>query len=125
MDITPLIIGEKNVIKRYGNGKLILTNDAIYDDHIILFPDKVYPWDISNAQNISGASLAPLFEHSQACELLLIGCGQVHMPVPSDLYLGLKKRSIALEMMNTGAACRTYNVLLSEGRDVAAALLLV
>ena len=54
---------------------------------------------------------------------LLLGCGARMMPVSPTLRQALKSVGISLEAMDTGAACRTYNVLLAEDRRVAAALL--
>ena len=56
-------------------------------------------------------------------EFLVLGCGPRAMFVASDLRAVLKARSLALEVLDTGSACRTYNVLLAENRRVAAALI--
>ncbi|MGH6796969.1 MAG: MTH938/NDUFAF3 family protein, partial [Roseiarcus sp.] len=56
-------------------------------------------------------------------EILLLGCGPRMAPVPPALRQGLRVAGIVVDAMDTGAACRTYNVLLSEDRRVAAALL--
>ena len=61
--------------------------------------------------------------HNDRIELLLLGCGRRMAPPPSGLRQALRQAGIVLEVMDTGAACRTYNVLLSEERRVAAALL--
>jgi uncharacterized protein len=54
---------------------------------------------------------------------LLLGTGRRLQPPPAGLRAALKQAGIALEPMDSGAACRTYNVLMAEGRLVAAALL--
>ena len=56
-------------------------------------------------------------------ELLLIGCGARFAMVGPDVRRALKKEQISIESMDTGAACRTYNVLLGEDRRVGAALI--
>ena len=58
-------------------------------------------------------------------DLLLLGCGAAMRPVAPALRAALRKAGIAVEPMDTGAACRTFNVLLAEGRRVAAALVAV
>ena len=58
-------------------------------------------------------------------EVLLLGCGARQRFLPADLCLQLAQRGISVELMNTGAACRTYNVLLGDERNVAAALLMI
>ena len=56
-------------------------------------------------------------------ELLVLGCGARSIFVPPDLRPALKGAGMALEVVDTGSACRIYNVLLAEGRRVAAALI--
>lgn len=58
-------------------------------------------------------------------EVLLLGCGARQRFFPADLRLLLAQRGINVELMNTGAACRTYNILLGDERNVAAALLMI
>ena len=55
-------------------------------------------------------------------ELLLVGTGQHSRALPVETITALRTRKIRFEIMDTGAACRTYNVLANEGRSVAAAL---
>jgi uncharacterized protein len=71
---------------------------------------------------ISAEGLAPVIEHG-GVELLLIGLGKRGAPVAPTLRAALKAHGIGVEAMDTGAACRTYSVLLAEDRLVAAALL--
>jgi len=54
-----------------------------------------------------------------------LGCGNEFFPIPDTLREDLQKLGIVLEWMDTGAACRTFNVLLVEERPVAAALIAV
>lgn len=58
-------------------------------------------------------------------EILLVGCGKRLVPLAPALKAALRERGIGADPMDTGAACRTYNVLMAEGRRVAAALLAV
>lgn len=58
-------------------------------------------------------------------DVLIIGCGPAFQPPPKALKDGLKDWGVVLEWMDTGAACRTFNVLLSEDRACAAALIAV
>ncbi len=84
-----------------------------------MFPDRTLEWTAA-AVTIEG--LAPVVEQG-GVELLLLGLGRRMVPVAAVLRAALKARGIAIEAMDTGAACRTYNVLLAEDRRVAAALL--
>ncbi len=68
-------------------------------------------------------SLSPVLTADPAVEILLIGCGPRLVPVPGDLRSALRARGIGCDAMDTGAACRTFNILLAESRRVAAALI--
>jgi uncharacterized protein len=70
-------------------------------------------------------SLAPIMAAEPRPAVLLLGCGKGMSVVPRDVKAALRQAGIVVEPMDTGAACRTYNVLLTEGRDVAAALIAV
>ncbi|HET6224238.1 MAG TPA: Mth938-like domain-containing protein, partial [Dongiaceae bacterium] len=58
-------------------------------------------------------------------DLLLVGCGARMAPLPPALRQALRQIGVVMEPMDTGAACRTYNVLMAEGRRVCAALIAV
>jgi len=124
MDVTPLIPQGKRIIKKYGNGSF-LVNDDYYKGNIIVSPDSVIPWQINNNTEISFDSLKSLTNQTNKIDILLIGCGNEHIKAPKELIIEFMKLGISAEMMTTGAACRTYNVLLSEERRVAAALIAV
>jgi len=66
---------------------------------------------------------APLLALSEAVDVLFIGTGAELAHIPSDLRSTLERAGIGVEIMNSPAACRTYNVLLSEGRRIALALI--
>lgn len=123
MDITPAIPENKNVIKGYGEKSFKINEDS-HGGSVILLPDDVKPWNVTKADEISLDSLRHISENYNI-EILLIGCGENHIPMPSEIQLHFSKKNIGVEIMTTGAACRTYNVLLAEGREVAAALLAV
>ena len=93
---------------------------------ILALPSGVSIWDAALPADISAAALAALFaEPRGAVELLLLGTGMDAAPQPDALRWRLRDAGIQLEVMQTGAAARTYNILLSENRRVAAALLAV
>ena len=72
--------------------------------------------------DVTWESLAPVIEHG-GVEILLLGLGRSMSAGPPALRTALRAAGIALEPMDTGAACRTYNVLVAEDRRVAAALI--
>jgi uncharacterized protein len=65
----------------------------------------------------------PLLDLAQQVDVLFIGTGDEISHIPTDLRNTLEQTGLGVEVMNSPAACRTYNILLSEGRRVAAALI--
>ena len=74
---------------------------------------------------VNEGSLAPLMAAGRHVDLLLLGCGARPAAISLQLRQTLRQAGIVVETMGTGAACRTYNVLLAEGRHVAAALIAI
>lgn len=122
MDITPLIPEGQKVIQRYGAGKFCI-NDIEYDTPLILFSAQVIAWQGNQDVDYKQA-IEILSHHGDAVEVVLFGVGkEVQSLLPEKAKRSLKDMGMACDIMNTGAACRTYNVLLAEGRKVAAVLL--
>ena len=92
-----------------------------------MFPDKVAAWNVAEAAELSAGSLEAVSAAGRAgtVELLLIGTGARMTRVDRALRQALRADGVVIEPMDTGAACRTYNVLMAEGRRVAAALIAV
>jgi uncharacterized protein len=118
MDLTPLVQPGQQFIERYGPTGFRVSG-IVYLGPVLVFPDRTVAWAEAT---ISEVALAPVVEHG-GVELLLIGLGRRMAPVGPGIRTALRARGITIEAMETGAACRTYNVLLGEDRRVAAALL--
>ena len=121
MDVTPLIPADRQVIDSYG-AQSFHVSGAGYGGAILVFPDATVPWPVNVLSDVTAESLRPVIEHG-GVEILLLGCGRRMQLAPPALRQALRQAGIVLEIMDTGAACRTYNVLLAEERRVAAALL--
>ena len=129
VDITPLLPGGRQVVESYGGGGFRVSGQRL-EGSILVLPDRSLAWPVARFAEITLQSLAPLFQPAPAtgelrAELLLIGCGTRLQLLPGELRRALRVQGIVCEAMDTGAACRTYNVLLAEGRAVAAALVAV
>ena len=123
-DITPQVPQGRQLIQGYGGGGFRIAG-AAYASSVIVMPDQTLPWQVTSFDDISITGLAPLMHGNTGVEVLLIGCG-ARMGMPrTDIRDALKAFSIVPEWMDTGAACRTFNVLLAEDRAVAAALIAV
>lgn len=116
-----LSTGALNLIRGYGQGQ-ITVNDQAYSHSLLVTPDRI----LTKGYPAALGSLTP--DHltellAFAPEVALIGTGlQLTFP-PTSLLRGLIDRAIGFEIMDTGAACRTFNILVGEGRRVAALLL--
>jgi uncharacterized protein len=119
MDLVPL--HPRQPIERYAPSGFRI-GGVIYHGSLLVLPDRTLMWSVTSAAGITGESLKPVIENG-AVQILLIGLGRRITPLPSGLHLELRRAGIAVEGMDTGAACRTYNVLLAEDRQVAAALI--
>lgn len=92
---------------------------------ILALPSGVHAWGAAAHNEISSETLAPALAEREAFDFLLIGTGPRFEPLPPALARFLKDEGIRFEAMSTSSATQTYNILLDEGRKVAAALLAV
>lgn len=114
----------RQIIEAYGDGGFTV-GGVRRRGSILIFPRRVAAWSAAQLQEITLESLAEVFKEDPAIELLLVGCGALQAPPPAVLRDDLRKAGVIADFMNTGAACRTFNVLLAEDRRVAAALIAV
>lgn len=124
VDITPPVPAGAQVIEAYGDGGFRIGGN-VYDGSVLVLPGATMRWQAASPEGITLESLGPVLEADEVVELLLVGCGGAIAPLPATLRAGLRARGVAVEPMDTGAACRTFNVLLYEDRAVAAALIAV
>lgn len=124
LDITPRLPAGRNLIQGYGGGQFRVGGETLQGSRIV-FPDRTAPWPIGAAQDVTLESLHEVTAAAPDIRILLVGCGRHFRPPPRALAAALRARKISLEWMDTGAACRTFNVLLLEDREVAAALIAV
>jgi uncharacterized protein len=125
MDITPAVAPDRQVIEAYGASGFRVSGTT-YAGAVIVFPDITVTWEVILPLEISAESLSAVTQRAGtelAIEILLLGCGRRMTPVPPALRGELRRAGVVVDAMDTGAACRTYDVLLTEGRRVAAALL--
>jgi uncharacterized protein len=110
-------------IQRYEAGQIVI-DQKIYRQSLILLPDQVIAdWSPNSVAELVIADFAQLAE--LGAEIVLLGTGrEQHFPHAS-LCQPLMQQRIGLEVMDTAAACRTYNILMTEGRRVAAALFMI
>ena len=111
-------------IDAYGNGGFRFA-DMSHKGSLLCLPSGIYGWDVSTPEELSLKNFEKLFSEADDIEVLLIGSGADLVPIQPELRIRLREENISADPMATGAAVRTYNVLVSEGRAVAAAFLAV
>ncbi|GAB5389036.1 MAG: Mth938-like domain-containing protein [Alphaproteobacteria bacterium] len=120
MDVTPMIPADRQVITGYGKGRFRI-NDATWEQPVLVLPGKVLVWDLAE---LDADCLDALAEAADPMpEMVLLGTGATMEFVPPKLRSAWSDKGLKVDVMDTGAACRTWNVLLAEGRRVAAALI--
>lgn len=123
MDVTPLVRAGQQIIQSYSDGGFKV-NGTVYEGAAIVTPDATYEWTYAGAfSDISEQDFEPLFAMADELDVVLIGTGPRMQILSPFLRQKLRERGLNAESMDSGAACRTYNVLMAEGRRVAAALL--
>ena len=111
-------------IEAYGNGGFRFGGMS-HRGSILSLPSGIRDWPVASMDALDRAALAEVLDAGAEIGLLLLGTGPALVRPPRDVAAAFADAGIALEAMDTGAAARTYNVLLAEGRPIAAALIAV
>lgn len=111
-------------IEAYGNGGFRFAGMS-HRGSLLCLGEAIVGWPATTAEGLTLDDFALLLVEPAGIELLLLGTGRDFMLPSTSLRNGLRDAGIRIEPMDTGAACRTYNVLLGEGRPVGAALIAV
>lgn len=110
----------RNLFTGYGDGYVAI-NDRRHEHNIIVAPDQpVQRWDAESFETLTAADLQVLFDLKP--EVVILGTGERMRFPPRHLLQIFSEASVGFETMDTRAACRTYNILMSEGREVVAAI---
>lgn len=123
MEISLAVPKDKQVVESYGDWQFKVSGQQ-FQGSVLVFPERSEAWPVNELAEATLESFQPVVDAGDV-EVLLLGCGPRMLMIASELRSGMRAKGIALEPMDTGAACRTYNVLLSEGRAVAAALIAI
>ncbi|CDN53769.1 Hypothetical protein RG1141_CH14210 [Neorhizobium galegae bv. officinalis bv. officinalis str. HAMBI 1141] len=111
-------------IDAYGNGGFRFA-DMSHRGSLLCLPSGIHGWELQEGEPLTVASLMKVLAESNEIEVLLVGMGANLKPIPADVKAALKAKGIASDPMSTGAAVRTFNIMLAESRAVAAALIAV
>jgi uncharacterized protein len=118
-----LSVGDGNQIKAYGPGRITINSETLTRSLIVSPSQLIRDWAPQRFADLTAAHFATLAALSP--EVILIGTGATLRFPARELLTEIRLLNIGLEIMDTAAACRTYNVLMAEGREVAAGLLMI
>jgi len=111
-------------IDSYGNGGFRFAGMS-HRGGLLCLPSGIYGWAAPAADAIDAESLARVFAEAGAIDILLVGTGRETLPLTDDIRARCRAAAIVVDAMTTGAAVRTFNVLVAEERAVATALIAV
>jgi uncharacterized protein len=92
---------------------------------LLCLPSGIWAWRAAGPGDITGVALAQVFAEADEIGLFLLGCGHESWIMPDALFDRFRALKINVEVARTGTAVSTYNILLGEGRRVAAGLIAV
>ncbi|UXS31673.1 hypothetical protein FY152_06045 [Agrobacterium tumefaciens] len=124
IEIRPAHFPGRAPIDAYGNGGFRFA-DMSHRGSLLLLPSGIYGWEPVDAKELTVKHFEKVLAEAQDIEVLLIGTGDGMRVLPKELRAAFKEAGISVDPMSTGAAVRTYNIMLSESRAVAAALIAV
>jgi uncharacterized protein len=92
---------------------------------LLCFPDGIWAWPVNSIAELSGSALEAAFDRAGSLDFFLIGAGRDPWVLPEGLRSRFRELSLSVDSMPTGAAVRTYNILLAENRRVGAGLIAI
>ncbi len=112
-------------IDAYGGGGFRVSGRRV-EGSILILDDTLHPWPVTALAMLGPDDIAPVLAAGLGqVEFLLLGVGRKVAPPPPALRQALRAAGLGLEVMDTATAARIYNVLVSEGRRLAAALIAI
>jgi uncharacterized protein len=111
----------QNLFTGYGDG-FVAVNGARHATHLLVTPDRIAHWNVEGFEALTADAVGELI--AWGAEIIILGTGaSLRFPQP-ELARRIAAAGIGLEVMDSKAACRTYNVLMAEGRRALAAILI-
>lgn len=114
----------RHQIDSFGNGGFRFA-DMSHRGSILALPSGIQAWRVAAIADAVPEDLAPILAEREAIDFLLVGTGADLRFLPKNLRAMLKEAGLGVEVMATGAAARTFNVVIAEGRRVAGAFVAV
>ena len=111
-------------IDAYGDGGFRFA-EMSHRGSLMGLPSGMFAWDVSEAKQITLASLSRALERAEDIDVLLIGTGPDIAPIPLEIRTAFREKGVIVEAVATGSAIRTYNVLVTEKRAIGIAAIAV
>ena len=92
---------------------------------LLCLPDGIWAWPVASPAAVDGAALSPVFARAADLDFFILGTGAEPWLMPHSLRTRFREANISLDMMTTGPAVRTYNVMVMESRRVGAGLIAI
>lgn len=121
MDVTPLVREGLQIIQSYSENGFRVSGKN-FDSAVIVSPNITQSFGVSQFSELKETDFDSIVDAKNDIDVLLVGTGQSMAFLPANIQAYLNKNEIYPDMMDTGAACRTFNVLVAEGRRVTALL---
>jgi len=111
-------------IDAYGDGGFRFAGMS-HRGSLLCFPDGIWAWPVNDVAELNEGALRAAFDRANGLDFFLIGAGRDPWALPEDLRQKFREFSLSVDAMATGAAVRTYNILLAENRRVGAGLIAI
>ncbi len=112
------------LIDAYGDGGFRFGGMS-HRGSLLCFPDGIWAWPVNSIAELSASALEAAFDRAESLDFFLIGAGRDPWVLPEVLQSRFRELSLSVDSMPTGAAVRTYNILLAENRRVGAGLIAI
>ncbi len=122
MPLAEDIVTSRHRITAYDNAT-VTVNEAVYRQSLVMTASSIHcPWPVSSLEQLTRENLTPIFDSKPT--VVLLGTGTRQLFPQAKIFALFGERGIGLEVMDNGALCRTFNILVAEDRDVTAAIIL-
>jgi len=122
MPLAEDIVTSRHRLTSYSEDSVSI-NDTVYRQSLVLtFDSLLCPWPVNTLEQLCADQLAPIFDSKPA--VVLLGTGPKQLFPEARIFGLFGEQGIGLEVMDNGALCRTFNILVAEDRAVTAAIIL-
>ena len=108
-------------VRRVAPGEILIGSRTVRDNVVVTAEQSIEPWTVDDVSRFSADDFAAIIESRP--EIVVLGTGWQPVLPPTEIVFAMARNGIGFESMDTPAACRTFNILVNEGRRVAAVLI--